>query len=274
MKRLITYLAVLAGVLAISLPLAVGSANEQNPLQLSHIPGPCDGGVEIRKEAEGPDTRTVASGSDVTFEIEVSNPCDHPLTDVVVTDALTPDCDRNIGTLAAGASVVYTCTALNVTASFTNVANVSGIFTGDEGQSQRTDSDPSTVEIISQPGDGGEGCTPGYWKQSQHFDSWTGYTPDQTFSSVFGRVITVDLAKQQTADDPTLLQALKANGGGINALARHSVAALLNAASADVDYAFTEAEVISMVQNAIDGGDLEDAKNTLAAENELGCPLS
>ena len=33
---------------------------------------------------------------------------------------------------------------------------------------------------------GGEGCTPGYWKQSQHFDSYpAGYSPDDLFDDYF-----------------------------------------------------------------------------------------
>jgi hypothetical protein len=33
----------------------------------------------------------------------------------------------------------------------------------------------------------GQGCTPGYWKQRHHLDSWmpTGFSPDQTVVSVF-----------------------------------------------------------------------------------------
>src|SRR5262245_29821740 len=31
------------------------------------------------------------------------------------------------------------------------------------------------------------GCTPGYWKQSQHFDSWVGHSPNDSFEAVFGR---------------------------------------------------------------------------------------
>lgn len=32
------------------------------------------------------------------------------------------------------------------------------------------------------------GCTPGYWKQPQHLESWglTPYSPDDIFSDVFG----------------------------------------------------------------------------------------
>src|SRR6266545_1548142 len=30
-----------------------------------------------------------------------------------------------------------------------------------------------------------EGCTPGFWKQPQHFDSWTGFSQGQTLENVF-----------------------------------------------------------------------------------------
>ena len=72
----------------------------------------------------------------------------------------------------------------------------------------------------------------------------------------------------------TLIDALKLGGGGEAALARHAVAALLNAANDKVKYAFTEAEVIEMVQDAYLSRDFEGVKDVLAAENELGCPLS
>jgi hypothetical protein len=114
------------------------------------------------------------------------------------------------------------------------------------------------------PGD--EGCTPGYWKQSQHFDSWEGYATGDDFDTVFG----VDLFNP----DISLLDALNLGGGGVNALARHAVAALLNAASSGVDASLSEAEVIQLVQDAETSGDFEAAKNTLAASNELGCPLN
>src|SRR5690606_19466508 len=124
------------------------------------------------------------------------------------------------------------------------------------------------------PDGGTEGCTPGYWRQEHHFDSWTGYTPDQLFSDVFDRVITVGTGGRTTASDPTLLQAVWANGGGVNALARHATAALLNSASVDVDYPYTTAQVIAMVQAAIDSGDHEATKDLLGGANELGCPLN
>ena len=62
-------------------------------------------------------------------------------------------------------------------------------------------------------------------------------------------------------------------GGGEKALGRHAVAALLNAATGGVDYAFAEADVIAMVQNAYATGDFNGIKDLLQAENERGCPL-
>jgi hypothetical protein len=123
--------------------------------------------------------------------------------------------------------------------------------------------------------DGGEGCTPGYWKQPQHVDSWIGFTPDQKFSDVFGvPPFSIRDDGKNTINDPTLLQALGANGGGINALARHAIAALLNAASPDVASGLTPAEVISLTQGAITSGDYEGVKDQFEELNEQGCPLS
>ncbi len=120
------------------------------------------------------------------------------------------------------------------------------------------------IEIMADtPPGGDEGCTPGYWKN--HTDSWVGYTTDQNYEAVFG----VD-----ASFDKTLLGAAQQGGGGEKALGRHAVAALLNAANPGVDYAFTESEVIAMVQQAYASGDFEGIKNTLEAENELGCPLN
>lgn len=133
-------------------------------------------------------------------------------------------------------------------------------------------STPPVVPPTEEPGT--EGCTPGYWRQEHHFDSWSGYTPDQLFSDVFGEVITVRTGGNTTKDDPTLLEAVWANGGGVNALARHATAALLNTASAGVDYPYTTQQVIDLVHAAVASGDYEGAKNTLAAANELGCGLN
>ena len=120
------------------------------------------------------------------------------------------------------------------------------------------------------PPGGGEGCTPGYWKQQQHFDSWTDYDPGDVFDDVFG-------VSAEAFGDMTLLEVLKQGGGGLKALGRHAVAALLNAASGGVSYDLTTTEVIDAF-NAIHPGASKQEYNALKDEfagfNEQGCPLN
>jgi hypothetical protein len=124
------------------------------------------------------------------------------------------------------------------------------------------DEDPACVKCEEV---GGEGCTPGYWKQRQHFDSWTApYTPDTPFSDVFDNAF----------PGKTLLDVLKQGGGGLIALGRHTVAALLNAASPGVSYDVTEQGVIDEFNAVFPGGDYEDLKDEFEGFNEQGCPLN
>ncbi len=108
----------------------------------------------------------------------------------------------------------------------------------------------ATITFITRPdGGGGEGCTPGFWKN--HLDDWgpTGYTTGDDFDTVFG----VSLFNP----DITLDDALNLKGGGVKKLARHGTAALLNAAHPAVDYPLSVAQVIAAVQ-AGDLGDIPD----------------
>lgn len=103
--------------------------------------------IDIRKQAEGPDSRTFASGSAVPFTIVVTNTGAANLANVSVSDPVTPVCNNTIGGLAAGASVTYTCTVPNVTTNLATVATVTGSRDG----VTVTDSDPSNVEMIGTP---------------------------------------------------------------------------------------------------------------------------
>lgn len=116
-----------------------------------------------------------------------------------------------------------------------------------------------------EPGGGAEGCTPGYWKQSQHFDSWVGYAPGDLFSDVFGNAAAFP--------GQTLLDVLSTGGGGDAALGRHSVAALLNT-SGGVDYGMTTSDVIDAFNAAFGTADAEATKNMFEGFNERGCPLN
>jgi hypothetical protein len=106
------------------------------------------------------------------------------------------------------------------------------------------------------PDTGGfNGCTLGYWKQEQHFDSWTLYAPSDSFNAVFGVTSALNPpGNEGTIQNPTLLQALEIGGGGENGMARQAVAALLNSTSPGVNYQMTTEEVIAAVQAAYAAG--------------------
>jgi hypothetical protein len=124
------------------------------------------------------------------------------------------------------------------------------------------------------PPEGGEGCTPGYWKQEHHFDSWEGYAPTDAFDDVFDPdAVPLRRPESGTTSDITLAEGLRLRGGGVNALIRHTIAALLNAANSGVDYDLTEADVLAKYAAAI-GGDVEAQKDEFAQFNEQGCPLN
>jgi hypothetical protein len=72
----------------------------------------------------------------------------------------------------------------------------------------------------------------------------------------------------------TLQQVAAQGGGGLKALGRHTVAALLNAASSGVDYDYSVADVIADFNAAFASGDYETQKNLFAVANEQGCPLN
>lgn len=114
---------------------------------------------------------------------------------------------------------------------------------------------------------GGQGCTPGYWKQPQHFDSWPApYAPDMQFSAVF----------EDAFPGMTLLDVLGLNGGGLDALGRHTVAALLSAANQAVAYDLSVLTVINGFNAAYPGTKTayNTQKDVFEGYNEQYCPLN
>lgn len=124
-------------------------------------------------------------------------------------------------------------------------------------------------EKVETPPDdeGGEGCTPGYWRQPHHYDSWVGFSPEDPFHDVFGGDAYVGV---------TLGEAVQLRGGGLNALSRSAVAAILNATSPGVSYDYTVEEIVSLYNEAITGSrrDIENLKNRLDFLNNQGCELN
>lgn len=125
---------------------------------------------------------------------------------------------------------------------------------------------------------GNEGCTPGYWKQDQHFGNWAPAVPTGTNATKFFDVFNVcdqsnnNCNYQGLPANLTLLEALKLQGGGFSSLARHAAAAYLSASSKDVEYGLTKNAVITGVINAFKTGNLA-IKAQLEEANEKYCPL-
>ena len=124
--------------------------------------------------------------------------------------------------------------------------------------------DSIRMEFLPDTGD--DGCTPGYWKTKPHQSDWlaTGYSQSDSYSAIFG------VTPGFSAD--MLLAVLRQGGGKEKALGRHAVAALLNATHPDVLYAYSEAEVIDIVQDAYASGHFNMAKGLLEVANEQGTP--
>jgi len=113
----------------------------------------------------------------------------------------------------------------------------------------------------------GNGCTPGYWKQPQHFADWPApYAPSMPFSAVFADAF----------PGLTLLDVLELGGGGLEALGRHAVAALLSASSPSVGYGLDPTQVITLFDGVFSGppDGYEPLKDDFEMLNEQGCPLN
>ena len=98
------------------------------------------GSIDVLKT---PDTQTVTAGGNVTFTITITNTGNIPLSNIVVTDPLSPDCDRIFATLQVAEVVSFTCTKTLVQTSFTNVVTVSA----STGTSTISDSDSAEINV-------------------------------------------------------------------------------------------------------------------------------
>jgi hypothetical protein len=140
--------------------------------------------------------------------------------------------------------------------------------------SPSTSTSTSTTTTTTTTPEGGEGCTPGFWKNNavnKGASQWTDpYDPEDLVSSVFS-------AAPPSIGSLTLLEGLQLGGGGVNALTRQAIAAVLSAAHPDIDYPLTVAEIVAAVNAAYTSGDadvIEDLKNELDTFNNLGCDIS
>ena len=111
------------------------------------------------------------------------------------------------------------------------------------------------------------GCTPGYWKNHKRWPA--PYMQSTQFSAVFADAF----------HGKTFQQVLSLGGGGLNALGRHTVSALLNAMSIGTpQYGLTSAQVISKFNAAYASGVYEPTKDLFESFSDaypgIRCPLN
>jgi uncharacterized repeat protein (TIGR01451 family) len=115
------------------------SANDSAAVTVGPPPPPVTHpAISIVKD---PKSQVITRGGTANFKITVTNTGDVALTNVTVSDPLSPNCNRSIGTLAPGASFTYTCKRANVQSSFNNV----GVATGTAGSTTVTAQDTAPV---------------------------------------------------------------------------------------------------------------------------------
>ena len=115
----------------------------------------------------------------------------------------------------------------------------------------------ATAVYAHEPPPGNEGLTPGFWKN--HLDMWPVAPDAYYFDDVFG-----------VGPHVTLLDALSLSGSIDDALARHAVAAVLNAAHPDISYPASVGAIISAVGTYWGTADAEWLKDILDSFNNLG----
>src|SRR5262249_22775179 len=121
------------------------------------------------------------------------------------------------------------------------------------------------------------GCTPGFWKQDQHFDSWVGFTQNQTLGSVF----TIP-AQFSSLSNKTLLEALNFPGGSTlteaaQILLRVGTGSLPHSSSLGGKFPLTTSQVIMQINQALASGNRDTIlglANQLDQLNNARCPLS
>lgn len=219
-------------------------------------------------------TELVEPGGTVTFEVAIENQRDAS----IIVNTLVDDIHGDLN--GQGDCVVPQIITDNTTHTCSFTADITGVAgdietdtitaTGtshnpDSGQFPFEISDSATVTIIAAPGGDPEGCLALFWMQRRHVDDWVGYAPGDDFATVFGVTLRRDRSLMRSLHVLPFTKRL--------ALNRQAVAGILNASNPDVDYHFTEAEVIAMVQDAYATGDYRQAIRKLFRANKQGCPL-
>jgi hypothetical protein len=262
--------------LALATVAVVGACTDTGPTEPTRVNAPR---LNLNTGTPGQKLVLCKQGAPGTFEVSLAQ---EALGTLAVTNPFTVNAGECVDVLIGRANGDGSCCEPldGVTITETSAIPVSISYAAPEGQNcfitatgpnfislELNTYNGCTVTFVNQPPPppSGDGCTPGFWKNS--VGSWpAGYLPGADFDASFG----VNLFNPNI----TLMQALNLGSGGKNALARHAVAALLNSAAAGVDYGMSTADVIAAVQAAVASGNFESAKNVFEALNELECGLS
>lgn len=224
--------------------------------------GPVMGSCEVTFSPPGGPSCTISAG-----------PCPFPRT-LTANASNCPNCTYQWG-IADAAHTVCTPLAGETGSTFSAAGPGNYCVTVSDGAGC---SSTCYVLVEDCPGGGGEGRTPGFWKQTHHFGHWPApYCPSNDcpcgpatlFCDVFD-CASGCAAAQSAYNGKTLLQVLSQGGGGFKALGRHAVAALLNSAHNSIDYLYSTSEVIAMTNQAMASCNPEPTKNLFEAQNELG----
>ena len=100
-----------------------------------------------------------------------------------------------------------------------------------------------------------------FWK---NHSAWPAFSMTQLVSSVFcttGAGAESACTLPTDAVNETLEAALGNGGGGTTALLRHAVSALLSSGSANIDYPWTDVQIVSAVDAAIASGNATNVNN-------------
>ena len=273
-NRLVATAALVIGAVGLSQCSRTGSVSPAAPAAVVPASGDAVDLTTTDQPQLGWFTVCKTGNTDGTFTVEATPPGGDTMIVTSPVVIATGTCQVvAANSTIAGASITVTETSAGLV-SITGLRNDAGAISADnppDGPLTRFVNEfhgfvftfDNFLETPNEPPGGDEGCTPGYWKN--HLTRWEGYAPGADFDATFG----VDLF----TPDRTLLQAVNLGGGGTRALARHGVAALLNAASASVDYAYTTAQVIDIVQGdgAYAGITVAERTSLLVDANEAGC---
>ena len=234
-------------------------------------------GFGITVSSTGPGTATAVTLSDplptgagISWSID-SQPAGNPCS--IVANVLS----CAFGDMPAGTDATVHISSPTTTAScatYTNTASASA-------SNHATVTSTATTIVRCQPPGEFAGCTPGFWKQKQHFQFWTApYTTSTTIQSVFSSAAGYVTDKGgKDIGSSTLLQGLgfqggNSIGGAAEILLRAAIAGLLNAASSDVNYYQSVANHIAAVNAALASGNRDTMlglAGTIDFENNRGC---